>query len=639
MDLRKKDSQLQDGATNPGSANKPEPPKKNLLTWVMIFFAVPVMAVIESAKGLTRRVYDGGWFAPLRVIIGILAALGAGIGTGYFEGWLNNWSWYAWLPAALAATVATFVYVWPLAYLALVKPVQRLSQELWDAVPKKDHWFSDFLKVVARVAVFGLAGYEAWSSGNSALANLTASGWGPFAYVGAFVWAAFVGVITASFGWSLFTTSIYGICVASGAAVSWALMPLTKGYLAHFGLVAPVWGFAASALEFALWGAFAFPLLVVIGSHGLRFVKDLSVRVYKGAYEQTVGVYEGVFTQLVNIWTAYHLASLSLVGLALVGVTLQGWMLYAVPSVVALLSYLAVGQILRGIKNKGLGVIAAAHAVRWAVFFTAGFTLPWVIGLSAAAAVFTFYVAYPLAYVLVRSVGKFVLDNKVAGSLITAHDKACDAAEQFAKEVARARKNTYGDTGWFASMFHHVVNLAALVPVWFYASGFLAAVGMTGWMAWGLTGLALVLSYLLVGRLLVKSENVVVGIAAALVGAVVTGVFAYAHQTHGLWVAIPAALVGGGLVFMYAFPIAYVCARFVVSVIDGIVPLFSKLVEPVTRSVHEFCWKQASGLAHQFRLAYNIARDAFKPAWASVSKAWNEAWASVKETWESIKRR
>lgn len=639
MDLRKNDRQDSNGTTDNGGANKPEAPKKTLLTWIMIFFAVPVMAVIESAKGLTRRVYDAGWLAPLHIAIGIVAALGAGIGTGYYEGWVQRWSWYGWLPAALAATVGTFVYVWPLIYLVLVKPVQRLSQELWDAIPERDHWFSDLLKVVARVAVIGFAGYEAWTSGHSAVANLTANGWGFFAYIGAFVWAAFVGVVTASLGWSLLTTSIQGICVGSGALLAWALHPATQGWLAHFGLTAPAWGYVGAAAEFVLWGAFGFPLLVVIGSHGLRFVRDLARDVYNGAYVKTVGVYEGVFTQLVNIWTAYHLATLTVAGLALVGLTLHGWMVYAVPAVVALLSYLVVGEILIAIRNKGLGVIAAAHAVRWTFFFMVGYTLPWVLAASAVSAVLTFYVAYPLAYVLVRLVGQYVLNNKVAASLITAHEKACDAAEQLLAELGRAFKNTYGDQSWFASMFHHVLNVAALVPVWFYAAGFLAAIGMVGWMAWGLTALALVLSYLLIGRLLAKTENYVVGSLVALVGAVLTGVFAYAHQTHGLWVAIPAAIVGGGLVFGWLFPIAYVCTRFVVTVVDGILPLFSKVVEPVTRSAHEFCWKQASGVYSAFREAYRIAREAFKPTWASISKAWNDAWASVKDTWESLKRR
>jgi hypothetical protein len=633
MDLNKKSDQ---GDAPSGANNQP---KKSLLTWVMIFFAVPIMALVESAKGLHKRVYERGFAGPFNIVIGILAALGAGIGTGYYEGWLNSWSWFAWVPAGLAATVATYAYLWPLVYLVLLKPIQTASKELWDAVPRRDHWFTDLLTFVSRFAVVGAAGFEAWHAGGVALANLTTNGWGFFAYVGAFAWAAFVGVVIAAFAWSIFTTTVYGICAGSGLLLSWALLPTIQGWFAHFGLVLPVWGYAGAAAGFLLWISFLFPLVHLIASHGLRIVRDLARDVYTSAYEKTVGEYEGVFTQLVNLWTAYHLGSLTLALLGALGFVLGGWQFYAVPAVVAVLSYLIVGQIFRAIGNKGLGIVAAAHGARWAVYALAGFSLPWIIGGTAVAAALTFFVAYPLTYVLVRLVGQFILNNKVAGYLVVAHDKACDAAEQLLTEVARARRNTYGDESWFAKLFSHALNIAALLPVWFYATGFLGAVGMTGWTAWGLLGLALVLSYLLVGRLLALTHNYVVGGSVALVGAVVTGVIAFAHLPWGLWSAIPAGLLGGVVIAGWLFPIAYVFSRFLVNLVDGIVPLFSKLIEPLVRNVHEFCWRQVSGLWTQFREAYRLARDWFKPTWASISKAWSEAWQSVKDSWESVKRR
>jgi hypothetical protein len=102
MDLRKREQPDHSVAPKPDNGGAKPPAKKNALTWIMVFFVVPVMAVWESAKGLCRRAYDEGGFmaSSLRIAIGVIAALAAGIGTGYYEGWINGWSWYAWLAAA-----------------------------------------------------------------------------------------------------------------------------------------------------------------------------------------------------------------------------------------------------------------------------------------------------------------------------------------------------------------------------------------------------------------------------------------------------------------------------------------------------------------------------------------------------------
>lgn len=641
MDLKKTEDRASDSgnASDKGGPSNNKPPK-NFLTYIMIVFVVPVMALWEAAKGLHKAVYEQRWTGPLRALIGVVAGVGAGIGTGYFEGWQNGWSWYAWLPAALAAAVATYAYLFPLAYLAVLRPLRIASKELWEAVPERNQWFTEFLKGAAKLGALGGSAWFAWTQAVSAHANLVANGWGFFAGPGAFAWFVIVGCVAAAFAWSIFATTIYGVCVGTGLLVAYGLMGPTSSLLSGFGLTTQAWTFTAAAVEFLLWIGFVFPLLHVVASHGLRFVKDLALKVYKAAYEKTVGQYEGVFTQLVNIWTAYHLATLSLTLFAALGLTLAGWVAWVVPAMVALLSYVLVGQLFRAVGNRGLGIVAAAHALRWTVvpMLASGFALGWVIGGGVLAMALTFYLVYPLAYVLVRLVGQFVLNNNVAGLLVTAHDKACDAAEQLVREVAEARTTTYGDDSWFAKMFLHLANVTLLLPVWYYMSGFLAAVGTSGWAAYAFTALALVLSYLLIGRLLLAARNFLVGGVVALVGAIVAGTLAYAHTTWGLWVGIPAGLVGGFLVAGWLFPVAYVFARFVVNLVDGFVPLFSKVVEPVVRGVHEFCWKQAAGLWEQFKSTYRMVKEAIKPVWNSIGEAWSSAWQSVKDTWESIKR-
>ncbi len=621
-----------------GAGNKPP---KSFLTWVMIFFVVPVMALWEGFRALHKRVYEQGAGGSLRQILGVLTGLAAGIGVGYFHGYQAGWSWFSWLPAGVGTTLLTYAYFWPLAYLGLLRPFHVLSKELWDAVPRRNHWFTDFLKTLSRFAVIGGAGFLSWTQAVVAHGNLTHNGWGIFAYVGAFAWMAFIAVLTSAIGWSLLTTSIAGICAGSGAALTYALYPLTQSTLASFGLGYPGVAQAVAVLEFAIYVAFVFPLGHVIASHGLRFIKDGLRKLYTSAYETKIGIYEGVFTQLVNIWTAWHLATLTVALLVGLGYTPIGWIAIAIPVAVGLLSYLLVGQIFRAFGNHGLGVVAAAHGARYAVLalLGTGVAVGWLIAGGALAAALTFFLAYPLAYVIVRLVGQLVLNNKVAGVLITAHDKFCTAAQDFLREVARARKNTYGDQSWFSKLFLHTINVVALLPVWYSTSGFLTAVGTTGALATGLTVLALVLSYLLVGRLLVAAENYLVGAALALTGAVATGIFTFAAQPYGLWGALPAAVLGGTLVAGWLFPIAYVFTKFALNLVDSIVPLFSKVVEPVVRGLHRFFWGKAAGLVNQFTATYRMVREAIKPTWASIRKSWNDAWQSVKDTWESIKRR
>jgi hypothetical protein len=636
-DLNKRNSDIPAPPT--GGADSNNKPPKNFLTYVMIFFVVPIMAAWETYKGLHSRVYEKGFGGPLRLALGILTGLAAGIGAGYYGATEYGWTWFAWLPAGIGTTIATYAYLWPLAYLVLLKPFYTVSKELWDAVPTKDQWFTNFLKFASRIGVLAGSGFVAYTQGAAALANLQGSGWGPFAYVGAFAWFAIVGLILASFAWSIFTTTIAGICAGTGLLLSYALLPTTHSLLSGYGFTAMSWTYAAAAVEFAVYCAFVFPLLHVLASHGLRFVKDLAQKAYTAAYVTKVGVYEGVFTQLVNIWTAYHLASLTIVFASALGFALTGWALWVVPAAVALLSYLLVGQIFRAVGNKGLGVVAAAHGLRWGILLLAGYGLGWgwIAAGAAVAAALTFYVAYPVAYVLVRMVGQYLLNNSVANVLVTAHDKAVDAAENLLTEVARARKNTYGDESWFSHLFSHLANIAALLPVWYYTNGFLGSVGTTGWLAYAFTGLALVLSYLLLGRLLKAAQNVLIGGALTLAGAVATGILTYGATSYGLWVAVPAGLFGGFLVAGWLFPISYVLTRFIVNLVDGFVPLFSKVLEPVVRNVHEFCWTQVSGLWTQFKATYRMVKDAVKPAWESVNKAWSEAWQSVKDTWDSIK--
>lgn len=626
-----------DDSTSP-LKRKPQGP----LGWLLVILLFPVMLAVEAASGLRKKVYNTGHGGGFREILGIVFGLGAGIGAGYYLGWMLDQSWYSWLLGGAATAVATYVYLWPLAYLAVIKTLVRLSTELWDAVPtgREDAWFSTLLKVVSRFAVVGFAGWQGWHSMLSAQLNL-AQNIGFFSWPVALAWGVFLALVIGSFGWFI-TSQVIGIAIASGALLAYGLLPLNEAILASYGIASPAVSVAASVVEFLLFIAYVFPLLHVIASHGLRFVRNLVQKAYKQAYTEKLGHYEGVVVQIANFYTAYHLAVLSLAGAALLGVVLSGWVAIAVPVAVALLAYLYVGEVLKAAENRGLGVLASAHAA-WFTYLwyvSAGLWQGIIGGIvaGALAAALTYYLLYPVVYVVVRFFARFVLNNEFAAKLVDLHKFAVDHFASFWKEIARARKIAYTDSTPFARIFLHVLNLVAVVASFHYASSFVFTIGTSPvWLAWALVALAVVVSYFLVGKLLLWLEIPMVGTIAAILAALATGTIAYAGMAYGLWVAVPVGLLAGAVAFLWAFPIVYVCVRFLANLIDGLVPVFSKLVEPLLSGIFNFLWNGIAAARDMIVNSYRVARDWFRPIWASFKESWNSAWQYVKDTWDSMK--
>lgn len=95
-------------------SNSPQPPKhvNPFLKAIMLVFVFIAMAFHEPAKYLRKRVYDssaGGFLA----FLGVIASLGAGIGAGYYLGWMVEAPVVKWLGGGVIASVLTWFYVWP----------------------------------------------------------------------------------------------------------------------------------------------------------------------------------------------------------------------------------------------------------------------------------------------------------------------------------------------------------------------------------------------------------------------------------------------------------------------------------------------------------------------------------------------
>ena len=638
------DNRQQDGSMQGPGNPTPKPQPNPVLKWLMILFAVPVMFFVEIAKGLRRRVYRNNSAGDFREAVGIILGAGGGIALGYYHGFAHDLPWYTWLSEGIASALVTYFYAWPLAYLSIVRPAHRICEELWAAVPTRgtEGWFSHLLTYSARLTVIGGSAWAGWTQMLSAHANLSA-GWGLFSWPLAFAWGVFLGLVMAAFAWWLFTSSIYGICAASGVILVWALFPWTEAFLARWGATSTPAVYGAAAVEFALWGAFLFPLVHVLVSHGLRWVRDLCQKVYTKAYDETVGVYDGVFVQLANMFVAYHLAALSLKLCALLSLPLSPWLAIALPAAVAIISYIFLGEILKEVGNLALGTIAALHVAGFAGFawlhagLWQGAVGAVVVGAFCATA--TFFLLYPLAYVLVRLVGRFILNNRFAARLIDLHTAVWDNFHKLARELSRAHKNTYSDETPYAGLFLHAVNIIVLFAVFHFSRAFTQALVLPVWLAWGFTALSLAASYLLCGKALVWLRNHLVGVLLGLSAAIASGTFAYAVQPWGLWVAVPAGLALGFITWGFVFPVAHVLTRFVVNSIDRLVPFFSKVLTPLLSAIYDASWKLCGNLWSEFVATYRGVRDWFKPFWQSVKDSWDAAMQSIKDTWDSITRK
>src|SRR4051812_19395728 len=98
----------------PTSGDKSSP--KNINPFLKVIFLVVaafVMPLWESAKYLCRKAYQD---SPVSGAIGVLSALGAGIGIGYFTSNSLDWSTMWWLGSGVLGAIVTFVYAWPAFY-------------------------------------------------------------------------------------------------------------------------------------------------------------------------------------------------------------------------------------------------------------------------------------------------------------------------------------------------------------------------------------------------------------------------------------------------------------------------------------------------------------------------------------------
>ncbi|MCB9466857.1 MAG: hypothetical protein H6677_01190 [Candidatus Obscuribacterales bacterium] len=611
-------------------SNSPQPPKhvNPFLKAIMLVFVFIAMAFHEPAKYLRKRVYDssaGGFLA----FLGVIASLGAGIGAGYYLGWMVEAPVVKWLGGGVIASVLTWFYVWPTIYLLVFRKAFELSEELWKLVPSpksgkssRTGWFSELLVGLGYVAAVGGAVVLGWNTMHNVHDYLD---WGFFGYAPGLIVGAIAGLIVGAFAVSAVSfLGLFVVALASGAALIYLGAPWTESVVTGFGLTAP-YVKGAYAVEGVLWMAYIFPLAHLVIGNCFRFVVDIFDHLEKllnSVYEEQKGGYREFAMQVSAIGAATGIAYHSLAVWALVGAS------YSITIVLACLlgfaAYLILGSILNRTGAVALG-IASAGGSGYLAFTLWGQHQLWlgVVGQGAAAvvsAVAVFFLVFPIAYALVRLVAKPLLASWLRDPLVKLH-------EVLSEEIGHAFSRTYLDQTEYRDLFLHATNIVAGVGLAYAAYLLSAALGFGVAMTAGTVILTVGLSYMLVGKLLLKAGNYLVGVLTGLAVGVFAGTIVYAGQSAGLYAAIPAGLVVAAAVFGIGFPLVYVVVRAAANFLAA-----TRWLKPVLVTVYEFFWNLFAALWREFLETYKRVYDSIKPYFGNFRQTWVDTWESVRQS-------
>jgi hypothetical protein len=422
--------------------------------------------------------------------------------------------------------------------------------------------------------------------------------------------------------------------MATGAILTYALASHTVGFVTSLGLSGP-FAFVAYALEFVLYTAYVFPLANIVLTDGFRlFVKHVWPKIEK-VYDGEEKTYRQFFHSVVTLVVTWKLASLSLqLGPML---ALPFWGGYAIAALVAVLSYLLVFKLLDMDGGNVIISIVLSLATGWfcgSAYASAGllFGTFGAIAVGIVSALAMGFLAFPLAYIGVRALAKPLLASWLSEPLVKLHGRCWDGFKKLIKEVGHCYEYGYRDKTPYKEFFLHVVNLAATVGAGF---GSVAAAHWLGFAPWLTVAAAVVLtplSYLLVGKLILKVGTEVPGTVAALSAAIYAGALVYAAQPTW-WLAGLVGFVALLVTFFLAFPLAYVIVRLIAK------PLLSSWLRGVLVAVYDWCWARFVDLWEQFLAIYRAIRDFLKPYWAKVVDTWRSIRKAIKDAYDSLRGR
>lgn len=627
---------------------------QKLLTGCMFVIAFVAMIFVKPAQFLRKQVYEKDSGRTVAWGAGMLASMAAGIAVGY-PLFLAQAAITSWVPLALGAVLLTYFYAWPLLYLAVVRWAYESARFLWRNVPlgfsdssrgsNTPVWLTRLLAVLMIVATVVGCVVLAWTTGN---ALYTWLGWtSTIGNLIAFVASVVVGIGAGWLaGFIIISLTIEAampvLALAMGASSAYLLTPTINALLTQYEL--PSWLYlehvSQAVVAFVVAG-YLFPLLHVLVSRCFnflgkylrnfgRYIGEKLAQFVETVYGDKDTAYVGFVRQVANIAIAYGVGQFVFGWAASFGLPAA----IALTAVAALVSYVAVGSMVSAVSNMVIGV-ASALALAAAIWFVPALQLfsgAWyiVVAQMVVAALAMIFVAFPAVYHVVKFVANPLLASWLATPLNNIH-------QSISREIFSAHSNTYSDRTGFEPLFVHLVNIALAVFAYFGTSLLFSTLAVGGWVALVMPVLVVIFSYLLVGKLLLRYSNHLIGTLVGLATGVFVGVQAYAHYDQSYVLGIVFFAAAALLTGLVVFPVVYVLQRAVINAVSGMNWLL-----PALSRVYNFFFGFVDSCWTQFVSAYRRIEANFRPVWQRLSATWDKSWtnamASIDKAWNKTKK-
>ncbi len=628
---------------------------------LMIILAAIFVAPVEGAKWLNRKVYEASGFTAntLSFILSLATS---------FEvaKWASSgYPWYTWLGLGLITFAVSVGYVFPIVYLLAIHPVYRMLKKAWTAYTHfaqnqaskivnaivnafsdlpgsktlwskadalKSAWFVRFIDCIAYCTFIMLGLYTGHEVYNHL--NMLSSGVAFVSHVavtwGCVVLAILAGVAVTSILVEFMANAGYKfVTIILGMAAAWSIC--------HFCGINPIANTLTAFVAFVLAIAYVYPLVVVAMGSGFwkRVYKKWEPIVnatYTDPYDtKTLPAGSKLFRMLVSLGlafvayglvnhfavlavTTYFAASISGLAAILVYTLMAKWSLGNAGN-----SFLAIFS--------GLYLAAKAGLAYYALGLPFGVIGGFVSAILAAVA--TWFVAFPAAYMLFTTVIALPGLNTVAAFVVKAVVFVQNAAYTLVKKVYDQAERIYNygyvKPNAFNSLATQIANIAIACGLGYLAFG----VSANAVEALAMAFVTFALSYLLIGKIINRNSGI--NILGALTGlACVIALGKSVYPATGLAEAMSFSLVAGSLVYTLIFPAVFIAVRFVAN------PVLMPWLLNVLEGVYNFAWKHFGTVWNAFLVVYHMVAKVFDPIVKAVFNFLRQAWLALKSVWSSI---
>ena len=578
----------------------------NPLKWLLAPIAVPSVLLYKLGKKLSGEAYKGFARGLVNGLIGFALAGLVAFLTAIFVGWTHEYTVLLWFPASCLAWLGTMFIAWPAAFLYIVDP-------LYDVLHKFLNWTDKIAKEQGKPFFEGLINLVSILPGSGALWNFVndknvedgkprkgvwvkglvggIAALGAIALAGASGYCAYLFVaplIPATLAWGYGTIAIAGLAaflafwipvrilyqLLDHAELNFAAPALTAaatyagaGYIAagvaSLGL-APVFVWPALALTFIVGIAYIYPGFHALLKSGLvKAILDGIKNLVEMAYDDDDADYRKFFGHVVTIPASLAVGALAFIALAFYGI-IPAAVGYAVAAVVALVSYLGFGEVLKDRQGSVLVGLVSSAAVGVTAYFAPHAAIPgWAFWTGLVVLVVaTFLVAYPAVYGIIRLLTRSWLAKPAGGALDSIHNGATKVADRvqswWDKKVI---DRSYDDNSEYRDFFMHATNAAVLgLGIWQALPLFTAWVALPAWAIIAILAVLGFIVYMILGRILLGTGPIAFGFAvsAALFG----------HTAYNLYLLAPEKWWLAGLIGITA---ASVCFTVVAPAVMAIV--------------------------------------------------------------------